>query len=49
MSSSLRDTKNRYCYPTLLGRVVKEDLESLKSLFPGRQRQEQAEIAMCLE
>lgn len=46
---SLRDTKNRYCYPTLLGRVVKEDLESLKSLYPGRQRQEQAEIAMCLE
>lgn len=46
---SLRDKKNQFCYPTFLGRVVKEDLEALKALYPGRQRQEQMEVAMYLE
>lgn len=46
---SLRDKKNQFCYPTFLGRVVKEDLETLKALYPGHQRQEQAEVTVCLE
>ncbi|MCR5326026.1 MAG: hypothetical protein K6E37_04655 [Bacteroidales bacterium] len=49
MCISLRDKKNPYCYPTLLGRVIKEDLKVLKSLYPGRQRQEQAEVVAWLE
>lgn len=49
LSICLQDKKNQYCYPTVLGRVVKEDLKALKSLYPGRQRQGQSEVSLYIE
>ncbi|MCR5017496.1 MAG: hypothetical protein K6A64_01710 [Bacteroidales bacterium] len=45
----LKDKKVQFLYPTLIGHVAGKDLKALKALYPGWQRQDQADITLYLE